>query len=321
MEAMSKASPPAASADCIGVRTLQYRDAKRERPVVVELWHPTEQKGPLDQPEDVAWVHPNEVRNAPLTSGKYPLILLSHGHGGDRRDRSWLAEELVKKGYLVASVEHYGNSWKTFNKVITLRFWERARDISFAISELLTDPNVRERIDPRRIGFIGYSLGGMTGLALGGAKAAPIGATTFEVTQLKEEFGADVLEEMDFSESEMSYADPRIKAMVLLTPAAFAYDGESLKEIQVPVALVASKGDEILPFDEHAKKVITHLSNKKVKLLRDQASHYVFLNRVSAIGKRYLKPELHAEALEADRAIVHRELGSFIADFFKENLK
>lgn len=303
LQAMSKAP----RSENIGVRTLRYEDEQRKRPVLVELWHPTTASGPFDAPADPDWIHPKEIRNVPISGNQHPLIILSHGHGGDRRDRSWLAECLVRNGFVVASVEHYGNSWRSYNALISLRFWERARDISYAITQLLQDPGLQHKFDPKRIGFIGYSLGGMTGLALGGAKAQNVKEIITAMQQKNfKEIDLQLVEQVDFSEAQGSFADLRIKAMVLLAPATFVFPPQAMKDVKVPVALVASKGDEVLPFQDHAFKVITHLVPAKLKLLQDKTSHSVFLNRV--------------HPGEIDRLNIHKEVGAFIIEFFKEQL-
>lgn len=307
----------------IGVHTAQYQDEKRGRPVLVEVWYPTDQTGPIDQPEDPVWEHPKEIRDVLIFGGKYPLIMMSHGHGGDRRDRSWLVEHLVKKGYIVASVEHYGNSWRSYNPTLTLRYWERAKDISFAISELIKDPLLKKQIDSARIGFIGYSFGGMTGLALGGAKAQNVKNIAVEYLKKYEEIdkiNLEMVENTDFSEAQGNFVDRRIKALALLSPATFAIPPESFKKIKVPVALVASEEDEILPHEEHALKIIEYLKPAKLKLFRDRVSHYVFLNRVSDVGKSFLRPDIQTESIQADRVKIHEEVGQFLIAFFKEHL-
>jgi predicted dienelactone hydrolase len=304
----------------IGVHTEKYEDLSRKRPVVVEVWYPTHRSGPIDQPEDPAWVHPQEIRDVPIAKGSFPLIMMSHGHMGDRRDRSWLVEYLVKNGFIVASVEHHGNCWKNYNPLLSLRFWERAKDVSFVISELLKDSLLSKHIDPHRIGFIGYSLGGMTGLALGGAKAQNVKEILIQQQESFKEIDLEIAEQIDFSEAQGSFLDNRIKALVLLSPAAFVYQPDSLKNVKVPVALIASEGDEILPFKEHALKVITYLSPSKLKLLGEKSSHYVFLNRVSETGKKMFNEQIYADEIEADRLVVHKEVGDYIAAFFKENL-
>lgn len=287
---------------------------------MVELWYPTSQTGPFDEPRDSAWVHPKEIRDVPVSEGKHPLILMSHGYGGDRRDRSWLVEHLVQNGFIVASVEHHGNSWRSYNPLLSLRFWERARDVSFTLSQLLNDSDLKLRIDSNRIGFVGYSMGGMTGLALAGGKAKNVK----EIVKLQAAKAGDIdlqlVEQVDFSEAQNDFSDRRIKAMVLLSPAAFVFPPKALKNVKVPVALVASEGDEVLPYKDHALKVITHLVPKKWMLLHSKASHYVFLNRVSALGEGVLPKHMHTEEIESDRLTVHQEVGSFVTEFFKEQL-
>lgn len=321
LQAMSKASRETqAVAEHIGVHTARYEDVKRGRPVVVEIWYPTDRTGPLDLPEDPVWIHPEEVRDVPLVCGKYPLILMSHGHGGDRRDRSWLVEYLVKNGFIVASVEHYGNSWRSYNPLMTLHFWERAKDISFAISELLKDPLFKKQIHSNQIGFIGYSLGGMTGLALGGAKAQNVKEIVVQYLEKFHEIDLDLVETIDFSEAHGSFTDRRIKALALLSPATFIFPPDSFKKIKVPVALVASEGDEVLPFKDHALKLIEYLRPVKLKLFRDKISHYVFLNRVSDVGRNLVRQDIQTETIQTDRLKIHKEVGDFITSFFKEHL-
>ncbi len=313
LQAMSKASPTLQ----VGVRTLEYHDAKRDRPVVVELWHPTEQNGPFEESAD-GWIHPKEIRNAPILNGKYPLIVISHGHGGNRRYLSWMVEDLVRNGFMVAAVDHHGNSWRSYNPLLSLRFWERARDISFAIGALLKEPGLR--IDPKRIGFIGYSLGGMTGLALGGARAENVKEIVQSQQKKYKEIDLALVEQIDFSEGQGDFREPHIRAIALLSPAVFVFTPQSLKQVQVPLALVASEHDEVLPFPEHAAQLIQHAALAKVKLFREKISHYAFFNRVSPAGKEAMKKELCTEGLQADRVTVHQEVGPFLVSFFKETL-
>lgn len=309
-----------APAPDIGVRTIEYKDSVRHRPIVVELWYPARQMGPLDEPTDDYWIYPKEIRNIPMAEGKFPLIFMSHGQGGDRRNQSWLAESLVKNGYIVASVEHHGNSWRTYDSLISLRFWERARDISFAIDELLKEKFLKERILPKKIGFVGYSLGGMTGLSLAGAKAQNVKAVVQAQQVHYKEIQPDLVEQIDFADAERDFTDPRIKAMVLLSPATFIFPSQSLSSVKIPVALVASEDDEILPFHEHALQIIKFLSPARLKIFKEKISHYVFLNRVSESGKKVLKMEFQNESIQNDRPKVHKEVAHFVCDFFKDHL-
>lgn len=307
-----------AQAEYLGVRTFRFEDSQRRRPVVVEIWYPTNQLGPFDPSEDPIWVHPKERRDASLPQQRHPLILLSHGNRGDRRDRSWLAECLVRKGYLVASVEHFGNAWDTFTPHLSLRFWDRSKDISFALDQLLAEPSLKGLIDEKRVGFIGYSLGGMTGLALGGAIASNVKETLIKRLGKYPEMTTEIFDRIDFSEGHANYGDPRIRAILLICPANFIYSSQSLSKVKVPVGLVATLHDEILPHKEHAYPIIKHLIPAKLKLMRKKTSHFAFLNRASKAGKEIFQEALLHNKGKPDP--VHAEVGAFATDFFKAHL-
>ena len=145
------------AADSIGVRTFHYQDEKRNRPVSVELWYPVDQDLAAAPAEEDVWLHPQESRDAALSTAQshYPLIILSHGNKGDRRERSWLAAMLVKARFVVAAVDHFGNTRKTFNPLLSMKFWERPRDVSFALDQLERETFLQGHIDWDRVGFSG----------------------------------------------------------------------------------------------------------------------------------------------------------------------
>lgn len=308
----------------IGVKTFAYQDEKRGRPVVVELWYPSDAEAPLDQAKDPVWVHPEEMRDVPCVncSTKFPLIMMSHGHGGDRRERSWLADKLVRHGFVVGSVDHYGNTSATYNFLASLKFWERGKDVSFAIDKLLEEPFLADRIDSQRVGFVGYSFGGMTGLGLAGAQ---VGA----IEQILEQFlrqypdiqPETVAASFDVKEAKQSLQDERIRAAVLICPASFVYSAESLKKIEIPVGLVVAPHDEVLPFTEHAELIIQNVVPAKLKIMRKEISHYAFLNRVSEAGKKLVKKHIYKDPPCCDRIVIHQEVGLFAVDFFREFLR
>lgn len=323
-DALSKVPPKTVQIpyEAIGVRTLHYFDESRSRPVVIELWYPTEGIGLFDAPEDPLWIHPKEMRNAAFRSGKFPLplIVMSHGHRGDRRDRSWLADTLVRHGYAVASVEHFGDTRHDYKPLVSLRFWERPRDISFALDQLLNDPFLEGKIDSQQIGFVGYSLGGMTGLSLAGAIAENAKEAILKEAKKIEKFQAYWLDQVDFKEGEKSYKEPRIRAFLLLCPAIFIYPPDSLKKITAPIGLVAAINDEVLPHRDHAYQIIKHLVPTKLKIMRKEISHYSFLNPISEKGKKLLKKTPYKEPLQVDRSSLHKEIGAFAISFFEETL-
>lgn len=321
--AMSKSEPTVAFAsDAIGVRTLSYYDKDRNRPILVEFWYPTDESNvDYELTEDSVWIHPKEARDVTLSTKKssYPLILMSHGHRGDRRERTWLADALVREGYIVASVEHYGNAWHQYNPLSGFCFWDRAKDISFTITRLLEEPELKNQIDAQRIGFVGYSMGGMTGLALAGAEAKYAKEIATAQQNLAGEISIESFNELDFSDAEKNYQEPRIRSILLICPATFAYFPETLKQIKTPIGLIASVDDEVLPHKDHAYKIIQNLTPFKLKLLKNKTSHYAFLNRMTEKGRTLLEKAVNPKAL--NWAPIHKDATRFAITFFKETLQ
>jgi predicted dienelactone hydrolase len=103
----------------VGRATLFYEDAERTRwagdgprPLRTTVWYPAER--PATETEWTVGVF-RAGRTAvdaeiggPM--GPLPLVVLSHGTGGAAAQLSWLAEHLAAHGYLVAAVNHHGNT-------------------------------------------------------------------------------------------------------------------------------------------------------------------------------------------------------------------
>lgn len=310
------------SNDAIGVRTLNFHDKARNRPVIVELWYPTDEQNTLqDHIEDSVWIHPKEARDVSISEKKkkYPLILMSHGHRGDRRERTWLVDALVRQGYMIASVEHHGNAWYQYNPLASFCFWDRAKDISFTLTCLLNNIEFQEHIDHQKIGFVGYSMGGMTGLALAGAEAK----YAKEIAKMQLKHAGDVSQEsfneLDFTDAEKNYFEPRIRSILLICPASFAYQPDALKNIKTPIGLIASLDDEVLPHNEHAEKIIQNTNPLKLKLLTNKTSHYAFLNRMTEKGYAILQKAV-GNPSGINWTPIHKDATEFAITFFKETL-
>lgn len=167
--------PPAAHAAEAGFRNMtaaaESADAK---PAHFALYYPTPDAaraipmGPF--PQTVA------INGTPESKFK-GLIVISHGTASTDIGFATLAQALARNGYLVASVEHVGDTWQDQSMRATpgRYFAERPRQASRVIDTLLADPQWRAGIpngaDGRpRIGALGHSAGGYTVLALAGGR-------------------------------------------------------------------------------------------------------------------------------------------------------
>ena len=308
-----------------GVATFHYFDQERNRPIITEIWYPVDQEIPAYAPSGF-WLRCDEARDAPLSNQKtqYPLILLSHGSGGDRYTISWLAEIFAANGYIVAAMDHYGNTWNNKIPEHYARAWERPKDISFVLDQLLTSSQFKDRIDQSKIGFAGYSLGGATGLWIAGAEADVVDIANVRnhcIQDLGEIVSADVIEKIDFKQAGGSFIDKRISAMVLMAPAlGWLFDKTSLESIDIPVFIFAAESDQVVPVESNAKIFAKKMTRASLKIFPGEANHYVFLGRATVVGKRFLDPKYCTDPVSIDRKQVHDEVAKSSVLFFDKTL-
>jgi dienelactone hydrolase len=101
--------------------------------------------------------------DAPAAPGRFPLIAYSAGYNNRSHDNSVLAEYLASHGFVVVTVPQLGTLATRLTLRITPTDLEtQTRDVEFAISEAQNLPYV----DPRKLGVMGYSMGGVVALLL-----------------------------------------------------------------------------------------------------------------------------------------------------------
>ncbi len=306
------------------------------------VWYPSEDSaaekeqyiGPPDAPLFYAGRAAKEGTLAPAFS-KFPLIALSHGTGGSALQVAWLGTYLASRGYIVVAVNHPGNNAVTgYTTEGFIEGWERANDISTAINNLLADPRFGSKIDPDRIGAAGFSYGGYTMMELAGARTdlnrllgwceEQKGACNPpEMPDLMEKFKT-IKQKPDVQRTLQragdSYRDPRIRAVFAIAPAvARAFKPESLKEIAIPVEIVAGAADPIAPPAENAQFFASNIRTAKLTLLPGGVGHYTFLDLGTEAGKKQL-PQFFVDNPGVDREAVHRQVAQMAADFFDKEL-
>jgi len=309
-----------------GIATIRFYDTNRQRPLITEVWYPVED-GIAAEPVSGFWVRCPEARNAPLkvASSKYPLIVMSHGNGGDRMNGAWLAEILAANGYIVAAMDHHGNTWNNKIAECFVKIWERPQDVSFVIDQLIQNPSFGPHIDKAKIGFIGYSLGGQTGLWIAGGHVGPFDKPSIQEIpddQFPNIVSQEVIDSIDFSPAHDSYQDCRISAMFLMAPAlGHLFDINSLQSIQMPVYIVASEGDSVVPIENNAKMLASKIKKAVCTFIPGAANHYVFLNEVSKGGRLMLDRSIAIDPPSVDRKKIHEEVGLAAVEFFNAHLK
>jgi predicted dienelactone hydrolase len=278
------------------------------------------------------------------TPKKFPLILLSHGTGGSALMMAWLGTELAAHGYIAVAVNHPGNNSLEPHTVqgFTL-WWERATDLSRVLDGMLSDSKFGNRIDLKRMGAAGFSIGGYTMMELAGG----IG----EVKNLDEierrcgvldaadpmcasppEFPGLVQKAVKLSETDTSYAaelkksntperDPRIRAVFAIAPGnGQLFSPDTLSKISIPVEIVAGTSDTNVPLDDNARYFAAHIPHAKLRMYPPGVAHYTFLDTCTELGKKE-SPELCIDGPGIQRDAIHAEAAQEAIEFFDDVLK
>lgn len=315
-----------------GFRQYQWRDSARKRPVWVDVWYPVA-ADTAEQPIVYGLGTGSAALDGALDSRDppFPLIVMSHGALGAARDYGWIAEYLARRGFVVAGVSHFGESWiygpDTIEPAAVTRLWMRPPDCSFAIDRILDHDDFTGRVDAARIGAIGHSSGGATAIALGGATFDPAALAAYcHSDAAAGDLGCKYGESTGVAvpapaQASASYRDARVRAIVALDPAAGpGYSTASLAAVRVPVFVVGSVQNDFLPFGNHAGRYAANLPRASLLKLDAGEGHFVYLNCATSELAANGVP-LFIDRAGVERKAVHARLAPAIADFFVAALK
>jgi predicted dienelactone hydrolase len=194
--------------------SLDWQDAARDREVPVKIYYP---KNP---------------------TGKLPVIIFSHGLGGSRAGYSYLGESWASHGYISIHLTHRGTDTQALleagvahmaeqmKKIISdpMQAVDRCKDVGFAIDQL-EGLNANDKlplkghIDVDKVGMAGHSYGGNTTMLTSG----------------------------EVSRSGRSWADPRIKCAIAMSPPVAVperlYD-RTWAQINIPLFVMTGTKDD-----------------------------------------------------------------------------
>lgn len=303
----------------VGVVTLQARDPLTHAPMPVAFYYPS--KGaPQDAVTEVGPYRIDAARNAPMAEGRFPLVVVSHGHQGTMWGHHDLCEALARHGYVVGAPEHVGDSFRDQSAFGTDRMLlGRAYQASTVIDTALSDAAVAPHVDPARIGVAGFSAGGYTSLLLVGAKPDFGRLAGYCKRHPKDEDFCSHGEVKKTLSSPRPTADPRVRAAFVMAPMGVFFGPDAFDGVKAPVFLYWATADKVLLPDENAQPIEhglrTLVASKPVK----DAGHFVFLSPCPpdlAAGS----PDLCRDPPGVDRAALHEQLTQDAQAFFDAKL-
>lgn len=154
-----------------GYDRFDVQSAHRSRLISASVWYPAASPTYRAPVGDNPIFNPTMAFIGPaIAPDRHPLVLFSHGSGGRADTSGWLLGALAARGAIVLAVDHPGSSSGDSSARRSADLTARAKDLSAALDQILSDAAYGPFIDEANISMVGFSLGGATVLSLAGLR-------------------------------------------------------------------------------------------------------------------------------------------------------
>ena len=290
----------------VGVRTvvaehadqldvLRYSDAnpnpRYTRKLTLEVWYPATlaagQKehtvyndvlgsGPNDpaRPNTPFQFNGRAARDATPSTGRYPLVIVSHGYPGSRLQMSYLTENLASKGYVVVAIDH-PESTRADKAGFASTLLNRRMDDLFVLDSVAAwakpgSGNFLAGVaDAGNTALIGYSMGAYGALNTVGAGVSAAAAAYVP--------GGKLTVNQQGNASYESRRDDRIKAVVAFAPwggAHKVWDAEGLAGVRTPALFISGDQDDVAGYRDGVVRIFEGAVNADRYLLTYQGGRH-----------------------------------------------
>lgn len=225
----------------------------------------------------------------------HPLVLWSHGFGGNRDGASFISRHLAERGYVVVHMTHDGTDsslwegkpghpWDILRNVHITRetTLNRFKDVPFVLDSL-QNHELADIIDFDRVGMSGHSFGAMTTQVMAG---------------------------MRFPDSQgnlMDLSDKRFKAGIAYSPTAIAHLTEAPPEelygpISIPLLhMTGTEDDSPLDGYDYKHRLVIHDHTghpEKYLHVLEGGDHMIYNGTRGKLGANPNREQHEAEILE-----------------------
>ena len=315
-----------------GYQTTTLQVPHRDVLLNLFIWYPTDDDRPTELIGQNALFYGHYVRpNAQPKSGTHPVVVFSHGSGGNALQLGWLAEALAEKGYVVLATNHPGTTSRDSLPERTVMIWERAKDLT-EILNWAENPTIEGlSLDTANISVAGFSLGGHSALAISGLQVSKAkfieycdrNADIWDCGWLAQ--GGVYFTEINADLYDARYLDSRVGATIAIDPAlAPAAIIESAARITHPVMVINFEPHEGVPEALDAARITEAMPNARYKAI-PKSWHFSFLPEYSLLGKIVIglggEENICSDWKLRDRSDVHQALINQIVPSLDESLK
>lgn len=326
----------AAASEFVGVRQIAAPSKERGGNLAVTIWYPADEGGkPITLGESAFFLGTNAMLEAPISRGKYPLIVLSHGAGlgGNPQAMSWLATPLAKQGFIVAAPTHPGNTGANRSAAETMKLWLRPADISATLDAVEQQSFFEHHLKDGGVGALGLSMGGGTALALAGARIDPIRLASYcdtdalnhSLCEWVRQSGVN-LHTMDMHLAGRNNLDARIKFAIAIDPAPVdVFQIDSFSTVTIPVEIINLGKPGAIAQTALASGIAKAISKSTYFMIED-ASHYSMFGECKpgaielAVSEKIDDP-ICSDGGSLSRLEIHNRLIAMAIEAFSQALK
>ena len=313
-------------ADAPGYLVTQIDASRRGGNLPLYMWYPVIDSVPVTLIGQNALFYGFHGRAGAEGDGKpHPVVVLSHGSGGNAERLGWIASALAAQGFIVVATNHPGTTSNDSLPARTVQPWERSGDVSDILDQLTAVAPAGIRPDMDSVAVLGFSLGGATALLAGGALLSKdmFLAYCADVTGKDDcewlKAGNLDLNSIDKALYEADLGDSRIRAVVAVDPAlSQSMTDDSLSAIKLPVKIINLGGADSVPsamLADRAAEIIPGAVYSTVS----GAAHFSFLPRCSWFGVFFISlagdDNICSDWGLRDRGVVQAELAGDIGQF------
>lgn len=319
-----------------GVQQIVVRSQERGADLDVTVWYPASPGGEaVLLGASVFFKGTKAMRNAPISTGRFPLILLSHGAGlaGRAEAMSWIATALAKEGFIVAAPTHPGNTGPDRSAAETMKLWLRPPDLSETLDAISNNEAFQPHVNADSTGVLGLSMGGNTALSIAGARLDPellanycdtndLNASLCDWVRLS---GVD-LQAMNKEVASRDNRDERIGFVMAIDPVPVdVFAVESFSEISLPVTLINLGKEGEIPLTAQAANIAKAIPDANYEAIED-ASHFSMFAECKPGASEIAVQEGIEEPICTDgngysRDAIHAQLIDIIVAAFNRALK